>query len=341
MILVTGGCGFIASNFVNFLLEQYPHEKILNIDKMDRVSNENYICSKYRENRARYQLVKLDLLNLEGLQKVLTQHLADIDTVFHFAAQSHVDISFEDPVGCVYNNVMGSLNLLLALQPAVERGLIKRIVHISTDEVYGDVLSDVGAKETDVLEPTNPYSASKACVDQLMRAWTQGYKFPIIIVRPNNVYGPHQFPEKVIPKFIQQCLRGQSLTLHGDGHQTRFFVYVKDICEAIRVVWQKGKIGEIYNLGGTQECSIQNLAHMIGDMVKSEKGEEPEVKTVKVQDRIYNDRRYWVCSDKIRDLGWTETYTLQKGLAEMIPWYKNLEALQAQDTFLPALVPKP
>jgi UDP-glucose 4,6-dehydratase len=243
-----------------------------------------------------------------------------IDTILHFAAQSHVDNSFGNSIAFSNTNILGTHVLLEA---ARIHGDIERFVHVSTDEVYGE--ASATGKEMDeehVLEPTNPYAASKAGAEFLVKAFHRSFKLPTIITRSNNVYGPHQYPEKLIPKFINQLGRGRKVTIHGDGTNTRNYLYISDVVEAFDLILHKGEIGEIYNIGGTNEIPNKKVAEEIIRIMF------PQLQDVNswisyVSDRPFNDRRYTIDSTKLRKLGWKEKHSWEDGLKKTVQWLQK------------------
>jgi dTDP-glucose 4,6-dehydratase len=253
-ILLTGGCGFIGSHVLVTLVQKYPDYNFVNLDILDKCATANNVsaiaaCKNYTYCHG-------DICNLD-----LVAHLMEffkIDTVMHFAAQSHVDASFGNPVAHTQTNVLGTHTML----EAARRFQVKRFVHVSTDEVYGDVMGD-GALENAMFEPTNPYSCSKAAAEFIVRAYQKSYDLPVIITRANNVYGPNQYPEKVIPKFILRLLNGQKCCLHGSGDTRRSYVYVSDVARAFDLILHGGKEHEAYNIGSPFEISMRELAEYL------------------------------------------------------------------------------
>ena len=255
-ILVTGGCGFIASNFINTV---YPEYKIINLDKLDYCSN----LENVREGSSTF--IKGDIKNRDLVSFIIKEF--DIDTIFHFAAQSHVDNSFNDPVMFTYENVCGTHNLLEAcrlVKPSI------KFIHFSTDEVYGTWVSGPAFTENDMLVPTNPYSSSKAAAEMIVQSYIKSYKMDIKIVRCNNVYGPNQYPEKLIPKFIKLLKGGSKCTLHGSQSSMvkRAFIHVDDVTSAVMTIYNKGTSGEIYNISSEYEFSILDITKMIIKNIK-------------------------------------------------------------------------
>eukprot|EP01036_Dinobryon_divergens_P025533 gene25533-34090_t len=311
-ILITGGAGFIASHVVLLLVKKYPKFKIVNFDRLDYCScieNLNEI-----KDFPNYKFVKGNICSSDLVNYVLKAE--NIDTIMHFAAQTHVDNSFGNSFQFTQNNIMGTHVLL---ESAKVCG-IGRFIHVSTDEVYGEQRLDQEAmQEEQVLEPTNPYAATKAGAEFLAKSYHRSFGMPIIITRGNNVYGPHQYPEKLIPKFINQLMRGRKLTLHGNGSNKRNFLYVEDVARAFEVVLFKAKVGLIYNIGGTNERANIDVAK---DLVKlSGYQGNPEDMMTFVEDRVFNDLRYHINSERLFELGWREQVSWEEGLKRTHEWY--------------------
>jgi len=312
-VLVTGGCGFIGSNFLNYMVKKYPQVRFVNVDKLD-------YCATTKNNdpirgMKNYVFKKGDILDEYFLLKVL--NLYQIDSVIHFAAQSHVDNSFGNSISFTLNNVLGTHKLLEACRI---HGNIKRFIHISTDEVYGEVHEDLpDSHEESVLSPSNPYSASKCAAEFVVKAYHTSFKFPMIITRGNNVYGPQQYPEKVIPKFLKLLESDQKCTIHGSGKNMRNFIHVLDTVKAVETVLLKGEIGEVYNIGGTTELSVMEIANRL---IKRLKPDDPLDKWLEhVQDRNFNDIRYAVTTEKLQALGWQQEIPFEDGFEQTIQWY--------------------
>lgn len=321
-ILVTGGCGFIGSNFVNYIVQKYPNINFVNLDKLDYCATikNNVPC----HNEPNYKFIHGDILNEYLVLKTL--NTCKIDAVIHFAAQSHVDNSFGNSIDFTLNNVLGTHKLLEAVRIY---GGVKRFIHISTDEVYGEIhKSDGKFNEESVLEPTNPYAASKAGAEFIVKSYFRSFKIPIIITRGNNVYGPHQYPEKLIPKFIHHLAKDEKCTIQGEGIAVRNFIYIDDTVRAFETILFKGKIGEIYNIETENEYSVMDVAKMLIKRLKNTDDYEKWI--TYVEDRNFNDIRYAVDGDKLRALGWKEdTPDFEKGLDKTIEWYlDNLNHFQ-------------
>jgi UDP-glucose 4,6-dehydratase len=260
--------------------------------------------------------VKANVQDSDLLLGLLETH--KIDTVVHFAAQSHVDTSFTDPISYTKDNVLGTHSLLEACRSHKE---IKRFVHISTDEVYGENTGAVFT-ESSLLKPTNPYAATKASAEMLVHSYVHSYGLPAVIIRSNNVYGPGQYPEKVIPKFIFQLLDGQKLTIQGSGHQLRSFLYVEDAVDAVLCVMFQGLLGEVYNISSHDELSIRDLAKMLLAQLRPDQTLDDSISFI--DDRNFNDKRYWIESRPLAALGWTQKVRFEQGLKETIDWYKTV-----------------
>lgn len=306
-MLVTGGCGFIGSNFVHYVLANAPNYIVVNFDALTYAGNLENLQDV--ENHPRYQFVKGDICDVAAVDKVMQ----GIDVVVHFAAESHVDRSIMDPGIFVRVNVMGTQNLL----DAARKHSVQRYIQISTDEVYGSLGPTGRFTEDTPLAPNSPYSASKAAADLLVRAYCHTFGFPGIITRCSNNYGPYQFPEKLIPLFISNALSNKPLPLYGDGMNVRDWIYVEDHCAAIMVVIEQGRLGEVYNIGGNNE--LTNIA--ITREILRQLG-KPESLIQFVKDRPGHDRRYAIDSTKIqRELGWQPKTSLAEGMARTVKWY--------------------
>lgn len=307
-MLVTGGCGFIGSNFIRYILETEKDVEIINFDLLTYAGNLENL--KDVENDVRLSFVKGDIADKEAVSSVMEK---GIETVVHFAAESHVDRSILDSSPFVRSNIMGTQVLL----DSAKSNKINRFIHISTDEVYG-TLGDTGFfTEETPLAPNSPYSASKAASDLLVRSYVHTFNFPAIITRCSNNYGPYQFPEKLIPLFISNLLRNEQIPVYGDGLNVRDWIHVKDHCAGIHAVWCKGRVGEVYNLGGKSERANIDLTKTILSFMNKD---ESSVKYVK--DRLGHDRRYAIdCSKAEKELGWKPNYVFEEGLKETIEWY--------------------
>jgi dTDP-glucose 4,6-dehydratase len=308
-ILVTGGAGFIGSNFIRHVLHHTTDRAVVNYDKLTYAGNLANLQSV--AHNPRYQFVKGDICNAPGVEAVMR----GCDAVVHFAAESHVDRSIYEPAPVIQTNVTGTFTLL-----EVARKLgVSRFLHISTDEVYGDIPAGSDASEDFPLRPSSPYSASKAASDLLVRSYVRTYRFPALLTRSSNNYGPYQFPEKFLPLMITNALQGQPLPIYGDGKQQRDWLHVEDNCRGILAVLERGRIGEVYNIGGShveENLSIaQYLLRLAG---------KPETLLCYVTDRPGHDRRYALDSAKIQtELGWKPEISLADGIRQTIEWYKD------------------
>jgi UDP-glucose 4,6-dehydratase len=310
-IMITGACGFIASHVAIRLAKRYPQYKIVVLDKLDYCASIRNLESVI--DQPNVKLVKGDIQSMDLLSFVLQAE--EIDTIMHFAAQTHVDNSFGNSFSFTMNNIYGTH---VMLEAARMTGNIKRFINVSTDEVYGETSlgKEHGLMEHSTLEPTNPYSAAKAGAEMLCKSYMTSYKLPIIITRGNNVYGPHQFPEKMIPKFTLLAARGADLPIHGDGGAVRSYLFVEDVAEAFDAVLHKGETGEVYNIGTEKERTVKEVAMDIAAYFKL-----PSSKVVHVKDRAFNDRRYYIGSSKLGSLGWQERTSWEEGLRRTIDWY--------------------
>jgi len=319
MIFVTGAAGFIGSNFVHFLTKK-TEEEILVIDKMTYAANlKNLYPLRFNSDNVdgkyeKHTLKRIDLFNYEDVKNLFNEYKPS--AVFHFAAESHVDNSIKDVTPFLYTNVIGTTNLLRC---AVDYDL-QMFHHISTDEVYGSLgYNDPSFTEQTSYDPQNPYSASKAASDHFVMAFHNTYGLPVKLTNCSNNYGPRQNVEKLIPKTITNILQGNKIPVYGKGDNIRDWIYVEDHCEAIYEVFNKGRVGEKYNVGG--ECEVKNL-DLIKKLLELLDGSEDLIEYV--QDRPGHDLRYSINNAKIRsELGWTPKYTLEKGLEKTIEWYKN------------------
>jgi dTDP-glucose 4,6-dehydratase len=312
-ILVTGGCGFIGSHFINWVHERFPSLMIANIDRIDYCSSEENVAQR---NSDKYILHKIDLTDFARVNQVVQEF--EPQAVIHFAAQSHVDNSFGNSLSFTMDNVYGTHCLIEACRLLHQRKPLTKFVHISTDEVYGEVAdSDEGCHEKSLLNPTNPYAASKAAAEFIVRSYIHSFKLPIVITRGNNVFGPNQYPEKVIPKFLCQLLRNEPVTIQGDGSARRNFIYVDNVSSAVWTVLQKGKIDEIYNIGSTDEYSVKEIAHLLANSL------EVPLSFTFIEDRCFNDHRYSINCDQLLALGWTPSVTFEQGIHATVQAWKN------------------
>ncbi|GAV77824.1 Epimerase domain-containing protein/RmlD_sub_bind domain-containing protein [Cephalotus follicularis] len=311
-ILITGAAGFIASHVTNRLIKNYPNYKIVALDKLDYCSNlKNLLPCRSSPN---FKFVKGDIACADLVNHLLV--VEDIDTIMHFAAQTHVDNSFGNSFEFTNNNIYGTHVLLEACKVTRQ---IKRFIHVSTDEVYGetDMETDIGNPEASQLLPTNPYSATKAGAEMLVMAYHRSYGLPTITTRGNNVYGPNQYPEKLIPKFILLAMKAEQLPIHGNGSNVRSYLYCEDVAEAFDVILHKGVIGHVYNIGTQKERRVQDVAEDICRLF----GLDPKEAINFVQDRPFNDQRYFLDDQKLKKLGWNESTPWEDGLKKTMEWY--------------------
>jgi dTDP-glucose 4,6-dehydratase len=306
-ILVTGGCGFIGSNFIRHMLSKYPYS-IINLDKLTYAGNLENL--KEIENDSRYTFIKGDIVNKADIEKVFS---SEIDIVINFAAESHVDRSIMDPDAFIKTNIIGTFNLL----ETVKKGRVKRFIQVSTDEVYGSLGKEGKFREDTPLTPNSPYSASKASADMLAMAYYKTYRTPVMITRCSNNYGPYQFPEKLIPLVITNALVDMELPVYGDGMNIRDWIHVLDHCEAIDIVLHKGESGNVYNIGAENERTNIEIVKLILNILG-----KPETLIKYVKDRPGHDRRYAIDSTKIKkELGFKTKVGFKMGMEETVAWY--------------------
>ncbi|HSL51733.1 MAG TPA: dTDP-glucose 4,6-dehydratase [Candidatus Deferrimicrobiaceae bacterium] len=309
-LLVTGGAGFIGSNFVRHVLATHPGDSIVNLDKLTYAGNLENLRDV--ESDPRYRFVKGDICD----GPVVREAMRGADAVVHFAAETHVDRSNLGADDFLRTNVTGTFTLLEAAREL----RIGRFLAVSTDEVYGSI-AEGAAREGDPLNPSNPYSASKAAADLLARAYWTTHRLPVLITRSSNNFGPYQYPEKVIPLFVTNALEDRALPLYGDGRNVRDWLYVLDNCAAIDLVLRKGVEGEIYNIGGAAEVQNVTLTRRILALLG-----KPESLITPVADRPGHDRRYALDSGKVHALGWTPATSFDAALAATVEWYRTHEA---------------
>jgi len=306
-LLITGGSGFIGSNFVRFMLNKYPDYEIINLDKLTYAGNLNNLKDIVKNKN--YKFIKGDICNKQIIEKIIK----NIDVVINFAAETHVDRSIIDAGSFVLTDMFGTYRLL----EAVKKFNIHKFIQISTDEVYGSIIEGSFTEES-YLNPSNPYAASKSGADLLVRSFFTTYGIPTIITRSTNNFGPFQHPEKMIPKFIINAILGKSLPLYGNGLNVRDWIYVLDNCEAISLILHKGKKGEIYNVRGDNEITNLELTKMILKILN-----KPESLIEFVRDRPGHDRRYSLNCKKIKKLGWSSKYKFSEALRETVNWYNE------------------
>jgi dTDP-glucose 4,6-dehydratase len=309
-VLVTGGCGFIGSNFVRHLLAGDPAVRVVNFDALTYAGNADNLADI--ADAPRYRFVHGDIADREAVRAALKQ---GIDAVIHFAAESHVDRSIHDATPFVRTNVLGTQVLL----DAAREFRVGRFVHVSTDEVYGSLGPTGYFTEETPLAPNSPYAASKAAADLLVRSYVHTFGLPAVITRCSNNYGPYQFPEKLIPLFITNLLRDQQVPVYGDGQNVRDWIHVRDHCAAVEKVWRQGKVGEVYNIGGRCERTNLDLTHTLLRVLG-----KPDSLIRYVADRLGHDRRYAIdCSKIERELGWRPAVAFEEGLRQTIQWYQE------------------
>jgi dTDP-glucose 4,6-dehydratase len=326
-ILVTGGAGFIGSNFVHHWLAT-TNESVVNLDKLTYAGNLDNLASL--QNDARHVFVQGDIGDTTLLPQLLAQHQPR--AVVHFAAESHVDRSIHGPMDFIQTNVVGTFQLLESVRAfwsalKADQQTAFRFLHVSTDEVYGSLAPDAPAfTETHVYEPNSPYSASKAASDHLVRAWHHTYGLPVLTTNCSNNYGPFHFPEKLIPLVIHNALAGKPLPIYGDGMQVRDWLYVQDHCSAIARVLQAGRLGETYNVGGWNEKPnievVRTLCSLLDELQPRADGQSYAAQITYVKDRAGHDRRYAIDARKIeQELGWRPQETFETGLRKTVAWY--------------------
>ena len=316
---ITGGAGFIGSNFINKFFKEHNDNNfhLINLDALYYCGNMNNVNEHIRNDK-RYTFINCNLQNYELLKDVFKNN--NITHIIHFAAQSHVQKSFDDSLQYTLDNVIGTHNLL-EISRLYCPNLIK-FIHVSTDEVYGESnldYNELHKTEQSFLCPTNPYAASKAAAEMLVNSYSHSFKMPIIITRGNNVYGPNQYPEKVIPKFIQQLKNNEKITIQGDGSCVRAFLHSEDTASAFIKILENGKIGEIYNIGCDEnmEYSILDIAKIL---IKKIKGENELFSNwiEYIQDRPFNDKRYYISNNKLKELGWNIYINLDNGIDNLL-----------------------
>jgi dTDP-glucose 4,6-dehydratase len=312
-LMVTGGAGFIGSNFVRYMLEKYPDYHVLVYDKLTYAGNLDNLKDVATRFAGRYDFVQGDICDAALVREMVQAH--DVDTIINFAAETHVDRSIMDPDAFIKTDVYGTYVLLEA---AREFGM-ERYHQISTDEVYGDVPQGA-SEETDPVAPRSPYAASKSSGDLMVNAYRVTYDLPVTITRGANNIGPYQYPEKVVPLFVTNALDDLPLPLYGDGLQVRDYQYVLDHCEAIDLVLHKGEIGGIYNVGTGTEMHNIDMAHLVLDLLK-----KPESLVQPVRDRPGHDRRYALNVSKICALGWEPADTCEEAIEKTVRWYVDNE----------------
>lgn len=310
-ILITGVAGFIASHVAVYLVNKYPDINFIGIDKLTYCSNIHNIDQI--KDKPNFKFIKLDITNIDHTKYVF--EINNIKIVLHFAAYTHVDHSFANSILFTHNNIEGT-HILLEVSKLYK---IQKFIHVSTDEVYGD--KDILSTESATLDPTNPYAATKAAAEHLVKSYYLSFGLPIIITRGNNVYGPKQYPEKVIPKFILKLLNGEKCPIQGSGKQKRSFLYIDDVSRAFDIILQHGIIGEVYNIGSDDEISVLDI---VKELVSRIYPNDEIINHIEyTTDRNFNDQRYNISLSKLKDLGWKKEYNFESGLEKTIEWYKN------------------
>lgn len=344
-ILITGAAGFIGSHVCNHLVKEYPDVKIVCYDAMTYCANMNNL--KESIGKPNFEFIQGNILNDQLMMYVIK--INQIDTILHFAAESHVDRSFGNSFEFSETNYCGTHKIL----ECALKAKVKRFIHVSTDEVYGSVL-DGKADEGSLLLPTNPYAASKAAAEMICHSFIESFKMPIIITRGNNVFGPYQFPEKVIPKFTYRLDQNKKCCIHGEGTALRNFLYIDDVVRAFDTILKYGQLHEIYNIGTEFEVSVSQVCYKIANYMKppAEHSDDPvrqkEIEdanaakwTEHVSDRAFNDSRYMIDSTKLRNLGWKPNPDFDGNLKKTVDWYLNNKNWWDQDYLQVYLQPHP
>ncbi|MBE7118560.1 dTDP-glucose 4,6-dehydratase [Bacillus cereus] len=310
-ILVTGGAGFIGSNFIHYMLKNYETYKIINYDALTYSGNLNNV--KAIQDNPNYSFIKGKIQNRELLEHIINER--DVQVIVNFAAESHVDRSIENPIPFYDTNVIGTVTLL----ELVKKYPHIKLVQVSTDEVYGSLGKTGKFTEETLLAPNSPYSSSKASADMIALSYYKTYQLPVIVTRCSNNYGPYQYPEKLIPLMVTNALEGKTLPLYGDGLNVRDWLHVTDHCSAIDVILHKGRLGEVYNIGGNNEkTNVDVVEEIIILLGKTKKDIEF------VTDRLGHDRRYAIDAQKMKnELNWEPEYTFEQGLKETVEWYEH------------------
>lgn len=313
-LLVTGGGGFIGSNFVRYFLDKYPEYRVVVLDKLTYAGNLDNLKDVAERWPERYTFVRGDICDAAAVDAVMQEH--EIDAIVNFAAETHVDRSLLEPDAFIKTDVYGTYVLL----EAANKFGVKRYHQVSTDEVYGDIAADHSSVETDPLRARSPYSASKAGGDLMCLAYHNSHGTPVTLTRGSNNIGPYQYPEKVVPLFVTNAIDDEPLPLYGDGRQMRDYQYVLDHCEGIDLVLHRGELGEVYNLGTGTETENIVMAHAILDLLG-----KPHSLIRHVTDRPGHDRRYSLNVDKIRALGWESSHNFEQAIERTVRWYVDNE----------------
>jgi dTDP-glucose 4,6-dehydratase len=314
-LLITGGCGFIGSNFINYYFLKNSINKLVNIDALYYCASESNVLDSIRRD-SKYVFINANINDSNLVYKLLIDH--QITHVIHFAAQSHVQNSFEDSIKFTYDNILGTHTLLEACR---KYGRLEKFIHVSTDEVYGESMNTIDEKhktEHSILCPTNPYAATKAGAELIAQSYNHSYKMPIIITRGNNVYGPNQYPEKIIPLFIKLLKENKKVTIQGDGTSVRAFLHASDTARAFDIILENGVVGEIYNIGCDEgmEYSVIDIAKILIKLIKNTDKYDDWIEYV--EDRPFNDKRYYISNQKIKDMGWSINVDLMSGLKNLV-----------------------
>jgi len=318
VLFVTGGAGFIGSHFINNVYFKYKNIKIINFDAIYYCANEEAnIKKEIRDNKRRYTFIKGNLQSIDLLNYIFQTN--DVTHIVHFAAQSHVQTSFTDALMYTQDNIVGTHNLLEAARRHCRT--LEKFIHVSTDEVYGENENADIKTEKSILCPTNPYAATKASAEMLAQSYHHSFKMPIIITRGNNVYGPNQYPEKVIPKFINQLVNGKKVTIQNENCM-RAFLHVYDTATAFITILERGEIGEIYNIGCDEnmEYGILEVAKLLIKKIKNSENYNEYIEYI--EDRPFNDQRYYISNGKLKALGWKITVDFEKGIDELVAFSK-------------------
>lgn len=309
-ILVTGGAGFMGSHFIKYILDKYPNYEVVNLDKLTYAGNLENL--KEVENNSRYKFVKGDVANRDDVLKAVGD---GVDLIINYAAETHVDRSISDPDAFLQTDIFGTHNLL----EITRQGLVKKMVQISTDEVFGMVHDqETEFDEEAKFDPSSPYSAAKASADLMCAAYFRTYNTPVIVTHSCNFYGTHQYPEKIIPLFVTNLLEDKKVPLYGDGLQFREWIHTSDHCRAIDLIAHDGKVGEVYNIGTRYRISNKELTSKILNLLNKD-----ESYIERVADRPGHDFGYSVNPDKLISLGWQPAIDFDEGLRDLIEWYKN------------------
>lgn len=337
-ILFTGGCGFIGSTVMEYIMMRHPNAKLVCLDSLEPCAN--YKNCEHLEANPLWTFVQGSITSADLVNHIFKSHR--IDTVMHFAAQTHVDNSFGNSIAFTHANVLGTHVLLEAAKHADPP--IRRFIHVSTDEVYGESAHGADTERntiTAALNPTNPYSATKVAAEFLVKAYRTSFNLPTIITRGNNVYGRKQFPEKLIPKFITLLSRGKPCSLHGDGSNARSFLHVDDVAKAFDTILTKGKVSTVYNIGSSEELTNKAVLDCLLDMFDI-KGKQREKYITYVRDRAFNDTRYHIDTAALEALGWKQEIMFAEGLEKTVGWYtRHGASWWDQNALSSALQPHP